>query len=1365
MPQQTPVQPFDHDLFEHGWLKFDPQDDPPASIDPFPDTWVDTSRFDNDMFDRGWEREEQKQRYDLPEEEEPKSYWEKGLEHFAFDRNIDRSVYYTLLQNDPEAVKRIDKSLGKKTKTGNMLRQTLARTASSVPVVGPNFAEKALNLSEVDFNALELERIKDPLSPYYDAAIRGVDIGHGQQIGLRDVSDLMLTLARFKGIGAGTRFIAQKLPFGRNGKFMRLMTATEWKKRTAARALKAAVDFNIDAYSTLYPELTKEGVPLEDKINAMVQTFPKATISGTLFGVLGGARGVMKQYGGIFTAGYASALVQGTGHKEAFKSGTLLTAMHGANVLGAKGGAKAFQRWGKEQNISEADLKQYTDMIVEKKYDQTQPVWRTGKPEQMGIAPRGDGYGSVQMVKGPKGKGAKRVVVVRDLETDDNVKINAGQFYKEFEVRRNPSESGKIRKDKLGRIHSKMNELEITNTEEEQAFKRKTLGEIEEPIEERKEGELPYYLYLKRSTVKGLKDVGEKYGIDPSEFKDMERADMIEHINERIPRQPGKRLSWADASDEQLYKADIELRKRATHKRVKEDLEEGVYSPDMEGSGMLGRTDDPRIIYSVQNIVQTKLAHDNIAAFEGNTHRAKFETLIKKNKISSNRYATIMNARFSKKDYDSLSSKELELLDKWEDHWEVGLEFGRQAGIIDNAVDNYWPGVFEGKPKANQQKIENYIKLNPESQFAKEKRYVSPEMAEEAGLKPVYDIPVLVEKWWRSVGEAKSAKEFIDRVKDLPTTHEGHPVVSSNFVEGYKSSNNPQLLRNILGKSYGKVWMHPEIYEDFQHLMSPPEAGPIKSVYIKARGNLKRIVMINPLIHGWNIYSDTFNEMWMRHWDSVLPPFYKTARMIGFLAPRYSEAKREQFFKKWGFDGTTEDMRRVMAGDGRVNMDVAGARGVELEDYQKGHMRDLAANPLTKIARHPIKEIKWMSDKYLWGRIVQSAQEVIFAIKYGTFIKDGHTPKRAAAMAGSQTNTLLGTIGPEVFTPTNASYLNAMFFARNWTISNVRIVSGAMGVTDPKIPAIPYILPKKVHGQPVARFLAHKGFTPEEMKSHQKEYAKHLVKSVVGLFTITNALNYIFTGTEGLTKKLDKKKAKYAFENPEGHRWDVDLGTTDKEGNRIYTVQPTYRYTRDYLGWASDPLKTFFNKMEPMLKMGLEQLFDYSVWASKNIEHPGATFAENAKRRLRYAFDGLTPAGQYFDRPGEVRNWYERLAPLVGTWIRHGTVGDQLGQRINEFQNLKRYKREQLDIELDEMLQNAREGDYTETIAKMVKERRYTSIRGIANRLSKYKNPFWYKYKTLLNSPQLQLEFRTWLCAEHPEDCRMYKDYVRKGMQ
>ena len=1305
--------------------------------------------------------------YDIPKEEPREDYTTEFARSIAFDKNIDTSVWKTIRDQHPEKAKEIYANVEKKKRRENMVRQTVARLASAVPVFGPNLAEKVFDLSEVDFTPVELEALRDSSTPVYDSTMEGIPIGFGQSINLRDASELTVGLARFIGIGSGTTYALQKLPMFKGGKYMSLMTNTNGWKRAGARAAKAAVDFNIDAYSHLYPELTKEGIPLEEKIHSMVMTFPKATISGSLFGALGGAKGVIKQYGGVFAAGYGSALVEGADHREAFKSGTLLSAMHFTNALGTRAGKLAFKNWGKKNHMSDEDVSRYADMVVEERYDKTKPFWRVQDPAKYGLEADGNGRGRVQVVK-ETGKGNKRFVVLEDQNSPKKkkTKVSAGAFYKNFTRRRNPQDSETIRTNRLGKIHQRMKRMKISNTEKEQQLKREEMGAREEPMQERKEGEIPYYEYLSRRTKEELFEIGKRYGIDPAEMRKMNRAEMAKNINKKIPRQPGRRLSLAEATPEQLYNIHERLRKQETKINVEQDIRQGVYRPNETGTKV--HIVPENIMFSVQDTIRSKMRGDQLALVDSFHESERFRKKVKELKITPDRYRDIIRAAAGEKGVaESLSAKETQILDMWKESFETGRIFAEQSGVIDNAIDHYWPGLFKGEPKEIRKAINKYIDANPESQFAKEKKFKTPTEAEafakEANLEVIYDIPYLVDTWWGSIGKAASAKRFVQRIKDLPNNTTGERLISESYVEGYARMDDPHFARTVTGKKRGgTVWVDPRVAGELEHIITPAES-PRKAVRVGSRwfkkwsGNIKRVIMYNPLIHGWNIYSDAFDELWFSSWSNAFP-LIKTARLTGlFPGIKYSPKKQLKMYEKMGFDGTLEDLQRAMA-KGGVNQEITGRRGSEIDEYMRENMPDLTANPMVNLGKHPVKTVKQLADKALWGRIVQSAQETVFALKYSEMMAKGHTPDRAGVMAGHYTNDLLGTTGAEVFVPKDGAFLNGLFFARNWTISNLRLVSGAVGL-------------QSEH----ALFLGHKGLSKVEMKALQGEYIKHLVKGVMGLALFTNGLNALATGTSSFQHAYDPDKARWAMENPEGHRLDVDLGMKDNKGRQIYIVMPLFRYMRDYFGWFGEPMQTFWNKISPIGKQLLEQGLNYSFWSRRPIAPRAAglkdrpltianwqKYSKSAKR-LRYLAEGFTPLAQMpfkvSERPGEVRNWYEKYTPLLGTWIRHGAAGGRPGELINEYLSDIKFERDEIDVVLDEMIQ---EGDISGAITEMVQSKRYKTLDAIRDRLLRYRDPLHYKWTVML-SRERRAEFLKWLRKNHPKDATRVRAEIGKA--
>jgi hypothetical protein len=528
------------------------------------------------------------------------------------------------------------------------------------------------------------------------------------------------------------------------------------------------------------------------------------------------------------------------------------------------------------------------------------------------------------------------------------------------------------------------------------------------------------------------------------------------------------------------------------------------------------------------------------------------------------------------------------------------------------------------------------------------------------------------------------------------------------------------------------------------------------------------------MIHGWNIYSDTFDEVWMSSWSNVFP-LWKTSRLVGAIPiipifskiPRYGEvpegkvqkawarvffdptgekgkAKLKKFRKQWGFNGTTQSLRALMARSGS-NTSLAGEMGVELADFMGNAMPDVKQGEVPYLTR-----MKQWNDKFLWGGIVDGAHETVFAIKYGKFIKEGFSSERAGVMASHYSNDLLGTIGREVLLPREADQLNALLFARNWTISNLRLISGAMGIQSPS-----------------AKFLAHKGVDKTEMRALQKEYAHHLIKGTLGLVISANAIQAMATSTDGFTKAPDKSKVTYTWDNPEGHKLDAYLGVKDEEDRDLYVVSPLFRYMRDYASWWGEPRRTALNKMEPMLKLFLETLFNFKEWQRKPIVEGGAEGIEKLEDWLVSSLFSISPIGQYggvvgVQSAGEYSNWYEALTPYLGTWVRHGVAGGTPGAMVNEY--LRRhgprgYLMSKADDEIDELIMS---GDILAALELLKSSKRYRSARGYKDRIKKFSDGFDSKWNSGILPDHEKPKFFQWLRRERPQHYKETLDAAKR---
>lgn len=128
----------------------------------------------------------------------------------------------------------------------------------------------------------------------------------------------------------------------------------------------------------------------------------------------------------------------------------------------------------------------------------------------------------------------------------------------------------------------------------------------------------------------------------------------------------------------------------------------------------------------------------------------------------------------------------------------------------------------------------------------------------------------------------------------MPNNTTGDRIVSENYIEGYRRVDDPYFARAVTGNpKKTSVYVDRNFAGEFMYLTKRPESPfPMVRKVSKhlnwATSNIKRVIMYNPLIHGWNIYSDTFDELWFSSWKNVLP-IVKTARLTGlFPGIKYS---------------------------------------------------------------------------------------------------------------------------------------------------------------------------------------------------------------------------------------------------------------------------------------------------------------------------------------------------------------------------------------------------------------------------------------------------------------------------------------------
>jgi len=597
--------------------------------------------------------------------------------------------------------------------------------------------------------------------------------------------------------------------------------------------------------------------------------------------------------------------------------------------------------------------------------------------------------------------------------------------------------------------------------------------------------------------------------------------------------------------------------------------------------------------------------------------------------------------------------------------------------------------------------------------YAMKRRFESIAQLEREGYKVVDDPRMFMPAYLFSMHTAIANSTLREVLGSL--FYKGRPVILSEaeFAEVPLAERKHYVREELpqLGKYMAFIPTESDpleaVYEGYLHLLKPrtvwvykPLAGYIKSVFYplgrdthgikrawwRTKGLIKRIIFYSPMIHGINIFSDVLDEMnfnvikvikmyrQAREWYHNRPELVEEMLENGLMLP-----DPQAWLNQWWTDYY------------RNAIDMGLLKPEEAPDFAKRHP---VIDALIKM-RH-----KW--DTVLWNNIVLYGAMSSYAAKKAELLeKYPHlSDKKAGELAAHYVNDLLGIL-PNYWFPQHIGLMsNFMFLARNWTFSNIDLVMKGL----------------------FKRGLGSVALTSEEMQMLQDSYVRHLLKGFGALIIATNILNKMLSGH-------------WAWENEEGHKWDIDTGIIDRKGRKVYLVFPFFRYIRDYVFWSTHPATTALHKTDVLLRGVLEQVTTYSLWRHEELYPAGTPLGEKLKIRAEYAARTMLPIGQFTGYTPVKPLWWERFIPVFGFWTRHGLAGGYYGTKIFEFTAQKRYEDWKLDKEIDELIYN---GKPEEALQLILKSGRYETWEGIRARFMRAYFPLYYRWQMLSKKERME---------------------------
>jgi len=663
-----------------------------------------------------------------------------------------------------------------------------------------------------------------------------------------------------------------------------------------------------------------------------------------------------------------------------------------------------------------------------------------------------------------------------------------------------------------------------------------------------------------------------------------------------------------------------------------------------------------------------------------------------------------------KHEYDKLPDNAKALGKALVDDYDRLKNIAIDAKVMRGWRENYMPHVWkQPSHKVLKTLYPKGGKLGKKFSFAQQRKIETFADGEALGLTPIDD-PILVNAIYKHQLYRTIANRNLIQTLTSMVREDGLPLIMGKpknldklriWENEYISLNIPALNKYMYvsetvtpeGKTPIMIPMpakaDPEVAKILNEAFHPyVPRGTYTRAFFAIKGRIKRVIMMNPAIHGWNIFSDLWDEMNFRT--------IKTVKTI----------KRGHDLYK------AQDELVMEAVENGLEVQSAHSLSVEL----KKNMMESSSKLHSALA--PIGKIEQAVDKALWTTIVRNSQLGLYEVLTDRVAKEqpDWTRGQCGRIAAMHINTQFGTL-PNTWKGKNLRIFGNFLFAPGWTYANLDLVVKAT------------FAGRKGFGT--------KGLTKEEQSRIGKLSAGHLIKGIFGMIVIANLIQI---GRILMQNKMrdegildsEKEDVHWTFQNERGHWFDIDTGVKNKKGQKLYLVSPLFRYMRDYIGYAEDAMnleaKTFLNKVDPLIKASADTLYNYSYWQKNEIRDSAMSPYQKIKKGTLYFVESISPSAYYrsFDpQAGYDPTMLERVIPFAGMWIRRGAPGGRFTDLLWQMQAEEGLKQDKLDNIIDEEIQK---GDWIE--AAILMDKRYKTPASKADRLQRFVMPLSYYWRT-----------------------------------
>jgi len=349
---------------------------------------------------------------------------------------------------------------------------------------------------------------------------------------------------------------------------------------------------------------------------------------------------------------------------------------------------------------------------------------------------------------------------------------------------------------------------------------------------------------------------------------------------------------------------------------------------------------------------------------------------------------------------------------------------------------------------------------------------------------------------------------------------------------GYKKLVGPEYaaLRSALPNDRGEAWVPKIVYHEFvdafgvgaTSVWRPMSfANYLGKTMMFFASPLFQMIQVGSSLSAQNpsIIGDTLRLI-MKNDPSALNPFKKT------------EAMGTLFYD-------TETLQRAA----KVNLSWANPTALRAELY--GFAEQLPDGAYKKTAQFINNFLGW-NGRLTFETVLGNMSILAWSKLSDNMLATGKARNRDEAdfLAAKIIGTFSGAPGMDLYGK-ERDVLNALIFAKEFTVQMARTITGALGIRGEKMTTTP--------GLRWTKAFVWGDVPKEQMNVIQEAMAKQLFITTASYIIVTNALNAFFTGL------FDKdKKPKLCFENEEGKRLSIFIGE-DENHRRKYLLPPLFQ--------------------------------------------------------------------------------------------------------------------------------------------------------------------------------------------------------------